>query len=207
VAAPGEQAGYPYWDGVSELSLADVLRPPAVFCIEAGASGKFIANWQRRRAGRTLGLLVTARSAFGRPIAKVFVAALAQRLSLCPGQKDHIHTALHEALGNAVLHGNLGVGSRLFDSSAGLEATRRMIDSRLASDDLGLSSIRLDASWTTTFLYVAVRDSGSGFQPARGQRPPDDASCSGRGLFILHALCDRVRHFAGGTGVMLGFVL
>jgi anti-sigma regulatory factor (Ser/Thr protein kinase) len=207
VAAPGDQAGYPDWDGVSDVSLAEALRPPAVFCTEAGARGKFLAHRQRQRAGRTLGLQVTARSAFGRPIARLFVAALAQRLPLCPRQKDHVHTALHEALGNAVLHGNLGVGSCLFDSSAGLEATRRMIDSRLASDDLGLSSIQLDASWTATFLYVAVRDSGRGFQPTRSQRPPDDASCSGRGLFILHAFCDRVRHFADGTGVMLGFVL
>src|SRR6201995_1287780 len=124
---------------MSELSLADVLSPPTVLCTEAGASGRFPAFRQRRSAGRTLGLLVTARSAFGRPIARLFVTALAQRLPLCPRQKDHIHTGLPEALGMAVLHGSLGVGSRLFDGSAGLEATRRMIDSRLASDDPGLS--------------------------------------------------------------------
>ncbi|PPQ26232.1 hypothetical protein CCS01_30920 [Rhodopila globiformis] len=203
--ARAEQAGCARWDGMSELSLAEALRPPAVFCAEAGAGGKVPAP--RRNAGHSLGLVVTARSAFMYPIAKVFVAALAQRLPLCPGQKDQIHIALHEAVGNAVLHGNLGVGSDPFDSPAGLAAMRHMIDSRLASDCLGLSGIRLDAGWTATFLTIAVRDSGRGFQPTHDQRPSGETSCSGRGLFILHALCDRVRHFASGTGVMLAFVL
>src|SRR4051812_48846935 len=148
-----------------------------------------------------------ARSAFGCPIARLFAAALEQRLSLCTARKDLIHTALHEALGNAVLHGNLGLGSHLIDGSAGLEAMWDLIDSHLASDELGLSSVRLDASWTGTTLYVAVRDSGRGFRSTRVHRPPDEACYNGRGLFILQAFCDRVRHFGGGTGVMLGFAL
>jgi anti-sigma regulatory factor (Ser/Thr protein kinase) len=200
-------AGYARWDGRSELSLAQGLGPSTVFCAEAGASGRFVSRQQRPRADRTLGLVVTARSVFGYPIAGLFAAALEQRLLLCTAQKELIHTALHEALGNAVLHGNLGVGSHLADSPMGLDAMRGLIDSRLACDELGLSSIRLDASWTSTALYVAVRDSGRGFRPPRVHRPPDEASHSGRGLFILQAFCDRIRHFAGGTGVMLGFAL
>jgi anti-sigma regulatory factor (Ser/Thr protein kinase) len=58
-------------------------------------------------------------------------------------------------------------------------------------------------------LYTVVRDYGGGFDPSRQtDEAPDPYRDSGRGLFLIHALMDRVEIFgSAGTEVRMCKVL
>src|SRR5262249_45047351 len=109
----GRCPGVSLWDGASEQSLARALQPPVVYCVEQGLRDALL------EAGglfHSLGLAVTTRAAFRLPVANAFVDAVDQRLQLDDDLRVRMLTVLHEAVINAVLHGNLGLGSSLRDN-------------------------------------------------------------------------------------------
>jgi anti-sigma regulatory factor (Ser/Thr protein kinase) len=210
--APGEvESSTVCWDGLAETSLALSLSPPVVDCIERD----LIDSHQRRNRQRTvcrhLGLVVTARSAYQCPIAKAFVDAISKRINLSEDVHERAHTALQEAVLNAVLHGNLGLDSSARDDLAGMERTHARIEQLLQLPQVALSAIRIDAIWNSAVLVIMVRDSGAGFERAQVPSAEEWAAAghigSGRGFLILEAFCDRLALLRGGTMIKLGFKL
>lgn len=196
------------WDGISMQSLAQALMSPATDCIEGNATGSPRTG---RSTGRHLGLTVTTRSVYRHSIARVFAGALQGRIALSPDLHQRVHTALQEAMINAMLHGNLGLDASLRDDLQALTVSRAIIEARLASEQIARSLIRVDANWSGTMLYVVVRDNGSGFTktdvPSEEERLDAGRTGSGRGLMILETLCDRISLLRGGTTIKLGFLL
>jgi anti-sigma regulatory factor (Ser/Thr protein kinase) len=201
--------GVTCWDGVSAESLAQALHAPAVSCIEAGVLGP--RPGRRSASSERLGLRVTARSVYRLPVARVFAAALGARLNLSTDLQERVHTALQEALMNAMLHGNLGLEPGLRDNLRSLAASHEIIEARFTFGQIALSMIRVEATWNARLLRVAVRDSGDGFRrhelPTPEERLTAGRIGSGRGLMILEHLCDHIGLHRGGTTIALDFRL
>jgi anti-sigma regulatory factor (Ser/Thr protein kinase) len=204
----GEDLRFTSWDGGSELSLHLALGSPATDCIEAGPidQGAWCA---RHRATRRLSLTVTTQSAYRQPIAKAFAAAIQARLCCSRDLHQRIHTALQEAVTNAMLHGNLGLGSQPNESMEGFAASHAAIGALFECPAIARRAIRIDAIWNTTMLHIMVRDCGKGFAENRlelSERLQNERH-HGRGLLILDAFCDRVALLDGGTTIKMAFRL
>jgi hypothetical protein len=201
------------WDGVSESSLAQALSLPVTECMEVALidGNQYSQLSFRSRIDGCLRLAVTTRSAYRHQVVKVFVSALAVRMELSRELRERIHTAVQEAMMNAVLHGNLAINSELRDSLEGLTTSHQAIELLLTSPQIARSMIRVEAIWNSSMLYVLVRDSGAGFKknelplPSAWQKAGHHGS--GRGLAILDAFCDRIALLNGGATIKLGFRL
>jgi len=195
------------WDGASEQSLVAALAPPATQCVEAGLLDERddIVVCSQPAPGH-LSLIVSTRSAYRHSIAKAFIAAMQTRTSLSEDLRIRVHSAVQEALMNAVLHGNLRIDPNLRDSLEGLLAAQEAIEAKLNTPEVGRARILMEAIWNASTLQVVIRDSGDGYEGAEDRRETEDAA-SGRGLAILQAFSDGVAILNGGTTVQLEFRL
>jgi anti-sigma regulatory factor (Ser/Thr protein kinase) len=199
------------WDGGAETSLALSLALPANDCIEQELLWSHQRRSRPRLNCRHLGLVLTTRSAYRYPIAKTFVGAICERVQLSDDVRERAHTALQEAVMNAVFHGNLGLRSSMRDDLAGLSQTDDMVEELLAKPQVALSAVRIDAIWNSGVLLIMVRDSGAGFDkadlPSASEWQAAGHIGSGRGFVVLEAFCDRLTLLRGGTVIKLGFYL
>src|SRR5579871_5890226 len=114
--------------------------------------------------------------------------------------------ALHEALTNAIVHGNLELSSELKERSENAFAealAQRSVDSRYTSR---LVEVRIDLDgqgcrWSFT-------DQGKGFDVERtlsrlAQTEPEQILSSGRGLLLMRAFLDDLRFELGGRRAIL----
>src|SRR5213593_5078730 len=94
---------------------------------------------------------------------------------------ENIDLALHEALANAMIHGNGCDSSKAVRVSVALEENRG--------------------------LLVAVKDEGSGFEPSQLANPlvgQNRLASHGRGIFLISHLTDNLHFkFDGGTAVCM----
>ncbi len=114
--------------------------------------------------------------------------------------------ALHEALSNAIVHGNLEMSSELKeqgDSSFAQALARRVADPRLADREvaIGFAFDGQRARWTVT-------DEGNGFDVDGIMRrvtsdDPEVLLASGRGILLMRSFLDEVRYEAGGRRLIL----
>ena len=193
------------WDGVSEDTLVQALAAPALVCVEADLLIEGGSGCDDHGSPNRLGLTLSIRSIFRLAIAKAFVMAIDRRLPLCRETRDRVHTALHEVLLNAVMHGHLKIDAALRDSLGGFGASHDIIAAQLDGDDFSQSRVSIDAQWTEERLVIAVHDNGIGYVPGTGRTAKRRGS--GRGLLILEAFCDSVTHQNGGRSIILGFDL
>nr|WP_305123508.1 ATP-binding protein [Roseomonas sp. GC11] len=89
------------------------------------------------------------------------------RMGLGQERRLDIHIALQEALTNALLHGNLGLGSELRGSFAGLGLLQEKIETGL-SDPLRANRpvVVVARPAPPAHLWLEVRDYGQGFFPS-----------------------------------------
>jgi serine/threonine-protein kinase RsbW len=113
--------------------------------------------------------------------ADAFVGCLAKALGFDEHSHDDIRSAVHEALVNAILHGNGGDEARYVTLRFALHADR---------------------------LEILIQDEGRGFDARSVPNPlaPENLSKpSGRGILLMRALMDEVtfRRLVGGMEVTL----
>jgi hypothetical protein len=110
---------------------------------------------------------------------------------------------------NAVLHGNLGLGSDLRDNFAHMARLQRIIERCLGDTALGARKVLVEASWTVSMLHLLVRDCGEGFvnEVALGVPDADGGGRrgGGRGLHIIEQLSDGVEYLNNGSAIRIGF--
>jgi hypothetical protein len=165
----------------------------------AGLDPERAAALAARARGWDLFASVSTASAHAVPLARVLAGALGRRLRLRRDRRDAVRTSLAEAVGNAVLHGNLGIPApdrRDLDGFAALAdmAVRRLADPARAERRIEVRVRRA----TARSLTVEVADEGAGYVPAAGERP-------GSGLFLIRALAESVELLDGGRCIRMGF--
>jgi anti-sigma regulatory factor (Ser/Thr protein kinase) len=135
---------------------------------------------------------------------------LVRRATECGGishaRANRVMIALHEALTNSVIHGNLGISSEL--KERGDAAFAEAVAARCADPAFAGRSVDIRASYDGLAMRWVVCDQGEGFDVERILRrlesdEPDPMLSSGRGLFMIRAFVDEMRYENGGRRLTL----
>jgi anti-sigma regulatory factor (Ser/Thr protein kinase) len=122
------------------------------------------------------------------------------------GRAGRLMLALHEALTNSVVHGNLEVSSELRESddlAYGAALVARAADPRYAT-----RTVDVRASYDGARASWAFTDEGPGFDVESALRrldehDPGEERAGGRGLLLMQAFTDEVSFAEGGRRVVL----
>ena len=121
------------------------------------------------------------------------------------GGAMRIAMALDEALQNAILHGNLEVSSELREGE-NASAFYAMARERCHQPPFNDRRVHVRAVMTRDMAEITIRDEGPGFDPRIIPDPTDpaylDRPC-GRGLWLIHAFMDEVRHNEQGNEITM----
>jgi CheY-like chemotaxis protein/anti-sigma regulatory factor (Ser/Thr protein kinase) len=115
-----------------------------------------------------------------------------------------IAMALHEAITNAMHHGNLEVGSELRDRCESAYVTA--IQTRRGEAPFCDRRVRIDAYYRKDDVTFCVSDEGPGFNPAEVADPREAQyleRLSGRGLLLIRSFMDEVRHNPTGNQITM----
>lgn len=116
-----------------------------------------------------------------------------------------IGTALHEALINALEHGNLELRSDLRETDD-RSSYLRMVEERRSVPPYHDRRIYVHARFSRDEVVYVIRDEGPGFDPATLADPTDPANLeriTGRGLFLIRTFMDDVRFNAAGNEITM----
>jgi len=195
------------------LGDAEAAADPALWArpfaawIEAAPLDDDAVAAQVARAGRAdLHACLTTATANQLHLAGRIVHAVDCRRPLSDAQRDDIELVLHEAISNAVVHGNLQVEGMKGLSVDALDRFSSALAARMA--DPAYAARRVEVScWLRPEgeLLVEVADEGSGFVPhSRGGGTPD---ASGRGLDLIAAIAEQVELLDEGRRIRIRFAL
>jgi anti-sigma regulatory factor (Ser/Thr protein kinase) len=123
-----------------------------------------------------------------------------------PTRANRLTIALHEALTNSVIHGNLGVSSEL--KERGETAFLEAVAERCADPAFANKTVNISASYDGEAMRWVLCDQGEGFdvEGVLGRLERDEVDPlkpSGRGLFIIRAFVDEMRFEDGGRRLAL----
>jgi len=172
-------------------SLAEDLCANEVFAVEPieGDSGyeALLAQFEHAK----LVVSVSTETAFRCSLSRAIAVALATRLKCAENALSDIELATQEAIGNAVLHGNLALPTLRAADQEDLERRVREIEIRLKNTTLARRRVTVACDWTESTLRVYVCDQGDGFQEslASSESPPTGG---GRGLVMIRRLATDV---------------
>ncbi len=118
--------------------------------------------------------------------------------------RAQVGMALMEAVANAMIHGNLEVGSDLRRQDPG--GYERLIEERRKARPWSERRVRLLARETAAELEYVVEDEGRGFD--RGALPDQDSpetllDVSGRGIYLIRTFMDEVAFNARGNRITM----
>ena len=136
-------------------------------------------------------------------LAGEMLAAVAARQPLSESCRGNIELALHEALCNAVLHGNLqmdGIGDLSVDA---LERFSANLMQRISDPDFACRRVDIVCDFDPESVTIDVVDQGRGFEPKT--EPKTEPKASGRGFELIAASCQSFELLEGGRRVSMRF--
>ncbi|PWC32653.1 ATP-binding protein [Azospirillum sp. TSO35-2] len=150
-------------------------------------------------------LSLTTGSAYGLQCAVLVCDELVRRGVLDPQRRSNTELCLHEAIANAIVHGNLGLSSATKSQPGGYRLFSQMMRDRL--DDPAVVRRRLDifCRWSDRAIAIAVVDQGGGFDTDLAPAVTGGKARSGRGFVFMRALAARVTVTDGGRCTVLHF--
>jgi CheY-like chemotaxis protein len=132
-----------------------------------------------------------------------------QEMEEIQGHRRHLFTLLTELYVNALDHGILQLDSEIKNAPDGFTEYFAERERRLRELTQGFIKIRIQTRSTAQGGTIRIRleDSGQGFdyEAYRTAEAPDHQKLSGRGLHLLHSLCESVTYEAPGNKVEVVF--
>ncbi len=119
-------------------------------------------------------------------------------------QLMQVGMALHEALSNAILHGNLEVSSDIRETS--WLACQELIEERRTQPAFAGRLVEFEARLSDSTFTCVVRDDGAGFDRSLVPDPLDPEnllSASGRGLYLIKTFMDEVKFNDAGNKITM----
>lgn len=152
-------------------------------------------------------LSLTTGTAYGLQCAVLVCDELTRRGVLTPERRGNVELCLHEAVANAIVHGNLGIPSATKEQPEGYRLFSRLLRERLGDGAVRQRRIDIFARWSADSLSIAVVDQGNGFDAAALPEDTESGAHSGRGFVFMRALARRIRVTDGGRCTLLQFDL
>lgn len=151
-------------------------------------------------------LRIPSRPEWIAPTIDYLMQRAAQSGAVHPGRTTKIMLALNEALTNSIIHGNLGISSRLKDESDA--AFAQAVASRCADPAFALRMVEIRASYDGRVARWSLHDQGEGFDVAEALGRLDAGGLdpmrvSGRGLLMIRAFTDEMRYEDNGRRLEL----
>ncbi len=112
--------------------------------------------------------------------------------------------ALHEALTNAIFHGNLELSSSIKEQDE--KRFYSLAEERRQQSPYRDRRVFVNTTLTRDQIQFAVRDEGPGFDPSTLPDPTDPSNLervSGRGLLLIQTFMDHVTHNAKGNEITM----
>lgn len=165
-----------------------------------------------RRQQRLLGSLTRVECALALendpalvpPLVEYLQGHVAQ-LGVCgPADRVRVGVALEEALLNGLYHGNLELSSDLRQDGSG--AFERLAAERRFQEPYAARRLHVAVTVSAAEAVFVIRDEGPGFDVSKVPDPTDPENlekASGRGLLLIRAFMDDVRHNATGNEITL----
>lgn len=190
------------FDGASVDDLDFLLDPPLRLCVDRTLPR---APAMPPRAGLSLHLTTAAAARLN--VSGAFVGALAARQPWIKMRFHDVEQAIQEALANAVMHGNLGLESKLRGDLAGMAEFGRLMAERLANPAHSTLAITVSARWTAQRLIVTVWNEGGGYSPPprRASAPALSPAHYGQGMSIIRSVSNAIRFADHGRCIAMGF--
>ncbi|HEY0837432.1 MAG TPA: ATP-binding protein [Azospirillum sp.] len=195
-----------FGDGDAAEQPAHWLRPFAAWIETDTRSDDALGRSIARAAGTDLYASITTGTANRLHLAARVVAALSSRRTLSETQRDDIELALHEAISNAVVHGNLQVDGMKGLSVAALDRFSHDLAARIADPTFAGRLIEVTVRLEPQAAVVEVTDEGDGFAPT-APAGAVGAAPSGRGLDLISAIAERVELLDEGRRIRMRFAL
>ncbi|CAO3351623.1 ATP-binding protein [Azospirillum palustre] len=205
VLLAGDGSAVPETDALWLPPVAAWIEPPAD---GASDTADRLAPLLAEASTSDLYLNLTTATAHDLQLGGRLLAALSARHPLEGDRRDDVELALHEAVSNALVHGNLGVAGMKELSAQELERFSRDLGDRLADPVLAsrriVVTLRIDPAedgrWLAT---VEITDEGAGFTPG----PRASSGASGRGLDLIGNIADGLVIEDGGRRIRMRFRL
>jgi anti-sigma regulatory factor (Ser/Thr protein kinase) len=134
-------------------------------------------------------LSISTHTAYHCALSSMLTHVLGRRFGLQDGKSLHIATCLQEALTNAIIHGNLSIGSNFSDYSE-LQEFHAQVEHALITPAAKLSRITIRVYEQYGSFTVSIGDEGKGFDFPSA--PPANTRPSGRGLYLIQSLASKV---------------
>ncbi len=115
-----------------------------------------------------------------------------------------VGVALHEAMTNAIYHGNLELGSDLREQDE--KAYYDLAAARQRQEPYQSRRVYVTGEVSRLEAVFIVRDEGPGFDPSSLPDPTDPANLEkvcGRGLFLIRTFMDAVEHNEAGNQITM----
>jgi len=184
-------------------NLAAALALPTVACIET------VFGQTDPTPNSDLTLKLTSSTFFddSDPVT-VFVESLIERGWLDPERRSDALLALHEALANAIIHGNLAIAGGNAETAEDFKNQGRLIVERLGTPSYGNLPVTLSAVRVPEGITITVQDCGSGFKAPASPQDSDDQDVGvlakrGRGIGLIRLSSDSMFHEDNGRRLIL----
>lgn len=180
--------------GFVEWNPADHL-PASRSCLECAGRGG-------------LALALNTRMAYQIDVAQQFTMALLKRFPSVEAILGDIELSLAEAVANAIIHGNLGIGSKMRNDFQGFALFQTTLLERLEDPERAGRRVEITAQPTASGgLTLSVTDQGDGYDiGTQLQKSPRVEAKSGRGLGLIRQLASNIQVAAGGRTLTMDFI-
>ncbi len=173
----------------SDEILEYILELPHSSFIEKSNNENYEIPYFLSDKDNNLYLSITTSTGYNSNIAHLFTSSITNRFQLNEQQITNIKTCLHEAIINAVMHGNLELKDN-FQTIEELYERQSKIDNLMTMDEYKLRRINIHAYRESNNIQITVSDEGRGFNISTYRRK--HLSPNGRGLMLIHSLADSV---------------
>lgn len=195
---------------VEHTDLLDICSKPATAIMET-EEALLITNTppgKKRPETNKFHIDMISATAYSLDLAGLIVHRLQTALELPGDRLSAIQTALHEAVANAILHGNLELGS--ISNSVDVDNINQFLDDveeRLSMERYGERRIKVAAVWNDRRLEIQIEDEGRGFDFKSVLWFRRGSNHSVRGIGIIDELSDELEYSHSGRKLALSFDL
>lgn len=177
-----------------------VNHPHAVI----GVGGDYV-SYLSGQADARLELTLQLRAFYMFEITQSIVFFVTHVMRASDEHSSDIATAIHEAVMNAMVHGNMGIHSKYADLT-GMEDFYQMVESQFSQDSYLEKDVHITMAYSPEYVVVSISDQGKGYEPGHVKSAGEAShELHGRGLQIIKETTSSFSVSEDGRTIHLSF--